>query len=71
MHSLRRTFATNLIVNGVAPRTVQDLMGHKTLAMIRNLYAEINTGTRRQAIGRLDYGKRSGAPEHVVEFRAG
>jgi len=53
VHSLRRTFATNLIINGTDPKTVQELMGHKTLDMTMRLYAKINTGTKRQAIGRL------------------
>ena len=53
VHSCRRTFATNLIVNGADPKTVQELLGHKTLAMTMNLYAKIHSGTKRQAVGRL------------------
>ena len=34
-----RTFFTDLIVNGTDPRTVQELLGHKTLTMTMNLYA--------------------------------
>jgi len=71
VHSLRKTFATNLIVNGTDPKTVQELLGHKTLAMTMNLYTKIHAGTKRQAIGRLSYGKGSETPDHVVEFRAG
>ena len=71
VHSLRRTFATNLIVNRTDPKTVQELMGHKKLEMTMRLYAKIHMDTKRQAIGRLSYGKGTEAPEHVVEFRTG
>ncbi|MHC4407252.1 MAG: tyrosine-type recombinase/integrase [Planctomycetota bacterium] len=70
VHSLRRTFATDLIVNGADPKTVQELLGHKTLAMTMNLYAKIHTGTKRQAIGRLSYGAGTKAPDYVVELPA-
>jgi site-specific recombinase XerD len=32
-HCLRHTFASRLVMNGVPLRTVQELMGHKTIAM--------------------------------------
>jgi len=70
VHSLRKTFATNLIVNGTDPKTVQELLGHKTLAMTMNLYTKIHAGTKRQAIGRLSYGAGSQTPDHVVQFGA-
>ena len=68
IHSLRRTFATNLFVNGADPKTVQELLSHKTLEMTMNLYAKIHPGTKRSAIGCLSYGVGARAPEHVVEF---
>lgn len=68
VHSFRRTFATNLIVNGADPKTVQELLGHKTLAMTMGLYAKIHRGTKRQALGRLSYGSGVQVPDHVVEF---
>ncbi len=71
VHSLRKTFATNLIVNGADPKTVQELMGHKTLAMTMNLYTKIHTGTKRQAIGRLSYGGGCQSPKHVAGVVAG
>jgi site-specific recombinase XerD len=70
VHSLRRTFATDLIENGADPKTVQRLLGHSTLAMTMDLYAKIRTGTTRQAVGRLSYGSGAQAPGHVVEFPA-
>lgn len=69
MHSLRRTFATDLIENGADPKTVQELLGHKTLAMTMDLYAKIRRGSTRQAVARLSYGAGAQGPSHVVEFQ--
>ncbi len=66
VHSLRRTFATELIVNGTDPKTVQELLGHKSLAMTMNLYAKVHRGTKRQALSRLPWGSGASGPEHVV-----
>jgi len=62
VHSLRKTFSTNLIVNGADPKTVQELLGHKSLAMTMNLYTKIHSGTKREGIGRLSYGAGTGTP---------
>jgi integrase len=68
LHSLRRAFATSLIVSGADPETVQELLGHKTLAMTMKVYAKVRTQTKRQALGRLPYGVGTQAPAHVVEL---
>jgi integrase len=68
LHSLRRTFATDLITNGADPKSVQTLLGHKTLAMTMNIYAKINGGTKRQALARLSYGQGAVAPKHVLSY---
>jgi Phage integrase family len=68
VHSLRRTFATDAISNGADPKSVQELLGHKTLEMTMRIYAKIRTHTKRQAVGRLSYGKGSQAPKHLVEL---
>src|SRR5262249_32317774 len=48
LHSLRRTFATNLIESGADPKSVQDLLGHRTLDMTMRLYTKIKgRGTKR------------------------
>jgi integrase len=39
LHSLRRTFATNLIAGGADPKSVQELLGHRTLDMTMRIYA--------------------------------
>jgi integrase len=70
VHSLRRTFATELIVNGADPKSVQELLGHKTLAMTMKLYAKVRPQNKRQAVARLSYGEGVTAPAHLVEFPA-
>jgi integrase len=68
IHSLRRTFATNLIVNNVDPKSVQELLGHKTLAMTMRIYAKVRGQTKRQAVGRLSYGGGATGPAHRLEM---
>jgi integrase len=70
VHSLRRTFATELIVNGADPKSVQELLGHKTLAMTMKLYAKVRPQNKRQAVARLSYGRGVTAPAHVLEYPA-
>jgi integrase len=70
LHSLRRTFATNLIAGGADPKSVQELLGHRTLDMTMRIYAKIHTQTKRQALAKLSYGQGTVAPDHVVEYPA-
>jgi integrase len=71
VHSLRRTFATNLIVSGADPETVRQLLGHKTLEMTMKIYTKIHNQTKRQALAKLSYGQGTLAPDHVVEYPEG
>jgi integrase len=68
LHSLRRTFATDLIVNGADPKSVQVLLGHKTLAMTMNIYAKVHGATKRQTVARLSYGRGTTPPTGVLEM---
>jgi integrase len=67
-HSLRRTFATSLIVSGADPKSVQELLGHRTLDMTMRIYAKVRSQTKRQALARLPYGQGTLAPEGVLEY---
>lgn len=57
-HDLRHTFASRLIMAGVDLRTVQELMGHKTIAMTVR-YAHLAPGHQQEAIERLTAGPTS------------
>jgi integrase len=68
VHSLRRTFATNAIVNGADPKSVQEILGHKTLKMTMEIYAKVKAGPKRQAVAKLSYAAGATPPGHVLPF---
>lgn len=51
-HDLRRTFCSRLAMSGVDMKTIQDIMGHRSLAMIQR-YAHLSPGHRQAAVGKL------------------
>ena len=44
-HGLRHTFATNCIENGMAPKTLQKILGHNSLEMTMDLYCHVREET--------------------------
>ena len=52
-HDLRHTFASRLVMAGVDLRTVQELLGHKTMEMTLR-YSHLSPGHQLEAIKRLD-----------------
>ncbi|MGA9063410.1 MAG: site-specific integrase [Terracidiphilus sp.] len=51
-HTLRHTFASRLVMAGVDLKTVQELMGHKTIAMTAR-YAHLAPTHKQQALETL------------------
>lgn len=59
-HDLRHTFASRLAMAGVDVRTIQELLGHRTLAMTMR-YAHLSPAHKRAAVNHL-MRLRSGTP---------
>ena len=52
-HSLRHTFATRLLENGVDVKTISELMGHSSPIITLNRYVHTNIDNKRKAVEKL------------------
>jgi integrase len=52
-HDLRHTFASHLVMKGVDIRIIQQLLGHKTLAMTMR-YSHVSNDAMKAAVDKLD-----------------
>jgi integrase len=64
-HDCRHTFISHLVMSGVDIRTVQQLAGHKTLAMTMR-YAHLSPEHKMRAIDMLSYDEATPAPTHAT-----
>ena len=55
LHSTRHSFATELIRNGADPKSVQALLGHKSLELTLQVYAKAYTKQKHEAIKKLSF----------------
>lgn len=55
LHDLRHTFATRLFENGIAPKTVQSILGHADISTTLNIYTHVMKDTKDRAIDKIDY----------------
>ena len=60
VHDTRHTFASWLVMNGTPLRTVAELLGHKSLAMVHR-YSHLSPDHLRDAVNRLSNGAKIGA----------
>ena len=53
-HQLRHTFTSNLLSNGVAPKDVQELLGHADVSTTINIYAHATREAKHTSAKLLD-----------------
>jgi integrase len=53
-HDLRHSCATLLLVQGVAPRVVMEILGHSQIAVTMNTYSHVLPVLQREAAGQLE-----------------
>jgi integrase len=53
-HDLRHSCATLLLVQGVSPRVVMDVLGHSHIGLTMNTYSHVIPDLRRDAAHRVE-----------------
>lgn len=52
-HTLRHTFCTRMAENGCDPKVLQEIMGHKNIAVTMQVYNHVNDERTHKEVGRL------------------
>lgn len=58
IHTMRHTFASQLVMKGVGIRTVQELLGHSSIS-VTEMYSHLSTGFKKKEIDLLDYNQNN------------
>lgn len=53
-HDLRHSCATLLLVQGVSPRVVMEILGHNQISTTMNIYAHVLSDSKRDAADQLE-----------------
>ena len=53
-HDLRHTFATMMIAGGTDVRTVASYLGHSSVSMTLNIYADVDPDAKKQAVSKVE-----------------
>lgn len=64
-HTLRHTFATRCIENGIQPKVVQTYLGHATLKMTMDLYVHVTDDKAAEDIEKIVVDKEN----NVIQFK--
>lgn len=59
IHALRVSFVTLAIEGGADPKSIQEIIGHSTLALTMNVYTKARAQAKRSAINALPFAKAS------------
>lgn len=65
-HAFRATFCTRMIANGVPVKAIQEIMGHRDVAMTLGLYGHAQLGDKVDAMKAMERGK---AAVEIIPFR--
>jgi len=64
-HDLRHTFASLMLLNGVAPKIISEALGHASVAFTMDVYSHILPGMQEEAMALLDRILPEGKNGHV------
>jgi len=52
-HTMRHTFATRALENGIPPKVVQELLGHSTITTTLDIYTHVLPETKAEEIKKI------------------
>ena len=65
-HALRHSFATRAFENGLAAKTVQELLGHSNMNLTMNLYTHVTYETKKREMQKMSKILKNGSIDNMV-----